>query len=34
MNRDIFENLFVLEMASSHQGKLERGLEMIREAGL
>lgn len=31
MNRDIFENLFVLEMASNHQGKLERGLEIIRE---
>ncbi|MFN2476114.1 MAG: N-acetylneuraminate synthase family protein [Chthoniobacterales bacterium] len=31
MNRDIFENLFVLEMASNHQGKLDRGLEIIRE---
>lgn len=31
MNRDIFENLFVLEMASNHQGKLARGLEIIRE---
>lgn len=31
MNRDLFENLFVLEMASNHQGKLDRGLEMIRE---
>ena len=31
MNLDIFENLFVLEMTSNHQGKLERGLEIIRE---
>ena len=31
MKRDIFENLFVLEMASNHQGKLERGLEIIHE---
>jgi N-acetylneuraminate synthase len=30
MNR-IFEDLFVLEMASNHQGKLDRGLEIIRE---
>ena len=31
MNRDIFENLFVLEMTNNHQGKLERGLQIIRE---
>lgn len=26
-----FENLFILEMASNHQGELARGLEIIRE---
>ena len=31
MNRDIFENLFVLEMTSNHQGKLERGMQIVRE---
>jgi N-acetylneuraminate synthase len=31
MNRDIFENLFVLEMTNNHQGSLERGLAIIRE---
>ena len=31
MNRDIFENLFVLEMTNNHQGRLERGLQIIRE---
>jgi sialic acid synthase SpsE len=31
MNRDIFEDLFVLEMTNNHQGKIERGLEIIRE---
>ncbi|MGC4073231.1 MAG: N-acetylneuraminate synthase family protein [Nibricoccus sp.] len=31
MNRDIFENLFVLEMTNNHQGKLERGLQIVRE---
>jgi len=31
MNRDIFENLFVLEMASNHQGKLDRALQIVRE---
>ena len=31
MNRNIFENLFVLEMTNNHQGKLERGLEIVRE---
>ncbi|NBW79875.1 MAG: N-acetylneuraminic acid synthase [Betaproteobacteria bacterium] len=29
MSNEIFEDLFVLEMASNHQGKLERGLEII-----
>ena len=31
MKRDIFENLFVLEMTNNHQGSLERGLQIIRE---
>ena len=29
MSREIFEDLFVLEIASNHQGKVERGLEII-----
>jgi N-acetylneuraminate synthase len=28
---DIFEDLFVLEMTNNHQGKLERGLQIVRE---
>lgn len=31
INRDIFEDLFVLEMTNNHLGKVERGLEIIRE---
>lgn len=31
MNRDIFEDLFVLEMTNNHQGELERGLEIVRQ---
>src|SRR5271154_7010804 len=31
MNRDIFEDLFVLEMTNNHLGKLERGVEIIRQ---
>ena len=31
MNRDIFEDLFVLEMANNHYGKLEKGLRIITE---
>ena len=31
MNRDIFEDLFVLEMTNNHLGKLERGLEIVRQ---
>lgn len=31
MNSIIFEDLFVLEMANNHYGKLERGLKIIRE---
>jgi sialic acid synthase SpsE len=29
MNRDIFEDLFVLEMANNHWGSVERGLKII-----
>ena len=31
MNRDIFENLFVLEMTNNHQGRVERALQIIHE---
>src|SRR5258708_10433402 len=31
VGRDIFEDLFVLEMTNNHQGSLERGLEIIHE---
>jgi sialic acid synthase SpsE len=31
MNRDIFEDLFVLELANNHLGKLERGLKIITD---
>jgi len=31
IERDIFEDLFVLEMTNNHQGKLERGLEIVRQ---
>ena len=31
MNRDIFDELFVLEMANNHLGKLERGLKIITD---
>lgn len=31
MNRDFFEDLFVLELANNHWGKLERGLEIIKQ---
>jgi len=31
MNKDIFEDLFVLELANNHCGKLERGLKIITE---
>jgi sialic acid synthase SpsE len=32
-HRDAFENLFVLELANNHWGKLERGLKIIRDHG-
>ena len=31
MKNEIFEDLFVLEMASNHQGKLERGLSIVEQ---
>jgi N-acetylneuraminate synthase len=31
MNRDIFEDLFVLEMANNHWGSLDRGLRIIAD---
>src|SRR5437667_10533663 len=31
MNRDIFEDLFVLELANNHLGKLERGVKIITD---
>lgn len=33
MNKDIFENLFVLELANNHWGKVERGLKIIESFG-
>lgn len=32
-DKDIFENLFVLELANNHWGKLDRGLKIIRDHG-
>jgi sialic acid synthase SpsE len=32
-DRELFGNLFVLEMANNHWGKLERGLKIIRDHG-
>ena len=31
MSKSIFENLFVLELANNHWGKLERGIKIIRD---
>jgi sialic acid synthase SpsE len=31
MSKEIFNDLFVLEMASNHQGKVERGLQIIEK---
>ena len=33
MSRDLFENLFVLELANNHWGNLERGLRIIHDYG-
>jgi sialic acid synthase SpsE len=32
-DKDLFENLFVLELANNHWGRLERGLKIIRDHG-
>lgn len=32
-DREIFENLFVLEMANNHWGSVDRGLKLIRDYG-
>jgi sialic acid synthase SpsE len=32
-DREIFENLFVLELANNHWGRVERGLRIIRDFG-
>lgn len=32
-DKEIFENLFVLELANNHWGKVERGLKIIRDFG-
>jgi N-acetylneuraminate synthase len=31
MNRDIFEDLFVLEMTNNHQGKLDRAIRIVEQ---
>ena len=31
IDKDIFEDLFVLEMANNHLGKIDRGLKIINE---
>ena len=33
MDRSIFEDLFVLELANNHWGRLDRGLKIIRDFG-
>lgn len=33
IDRDIFEDLFVLEMANNHWGRLERGLKIVNDFG-
>jgi sialic acid synthase SpsE len=33
INRDIFDELFVLELANNHWGDLERGLKIVRDFG-
>src|SRR4051812_5323415 len=32
-DRDLFENLFILELANNHWGKVDRGLKIIRDHG-
>ena len=31
IDKDIFEELFVLEMANNHLGRVERGLKIVAE---
>lgn len=33
INRDIFEDLFVLELANNHWGSVERGMQIVKEFG-
>src|SRR5271163_2365910 len=33
INRDVFDELFVLELANNHWGSVERGIRIIREFG-
>jgi len=33
INRDIFEDLFVLELANNHWGDVERGIKIVKEFG-
>lgn len=33
INRDVFEDLFVLELANNHWGSLERGLKIVQDFG-
>ena len=33
MNTEMFENLFVLELANNHWGRLDRGKEIVRAFG-
>ena len=33
INRDVFEDLFVLEIANNHWGDVNRGLRIIKEFG-
>ena len=33
MENNIFENLFIFEMANSHQGSVEHGINIIKEMG-
>ena len=32
-DRDLFENLFVLELANNHLGDVKRGLKIVRDFG-
>lgn len=31
MNNDIFENLFILELANNHWGRMDRGLRIVND---